>query len=166
MNELIIELKEFPTHLPYTKNKIAPNKFVKINNQTIYNGKINRHSRAILMENLHKYIMNNLPNTKITKFPVTVTIDIHTVINHGDIQRRLKGGIPTILYPDIKEGYKPGWDLENLSAIWRKAINDSLTLKGIIPDDNITFITSNKDNLILVDDAKNRKIVITIKSIT
>jgi hypothetical protein len=162
--EITIELNEFPTHIPYTKNKVAPNKYCKINNQSLYNGKINRQSRAVFMENMHKYILNNLPNIKLTEFPIWVSLDFYTIINHGSIQRRMKDGIPQILYPEVKEGYVPTWDLDNLATIWRKAINDSLTHKGIIPDDNVAYIQKNSDTLHFIEDVRQRKIVITLKS--
>ncbi len=161
MVEIILE--NFPTHLPYTDNKKKENSYVKLNYQTIYNGKINKFSRAILMNNMHKYIISRLPIDVVSlKFPLKIHLIFNTVVNHGLIQRRFTQGNYKILCPELKEDYSPSWDIENLAAIWRKAINDSLTIFGIIPDDNINYVNTNSHTLNIIKDFNERSISILL----
>lgn len=154
-----ISLKEFPFHMPYTDNKKAANKYVKLNYQTIYNGKINRFARAILMDNLHKYIISQIPKgLVVTNFPVRIKYTIRTVINHGGISRR--GGKLIWKYPS--EHHVPEWDIENLANIWIKAGNDALSIRKVIPDDNVSYVLGTAHEFEQVDDIKNREIVIQI----
>lgn len=156
-----ITIRQFPTHIAKTKNKVAPDKYIKINNQSIYNSNLNRFARNIVMSNLHAYLE---PIFKpfaglITDFPVKVTIHIYTVENHGSISRR-KG--KTIWKP-VKVGYIPNWDIENLASIWIKAINDTLTKCEVIPDDNIAYINNINYKYHKVNDIKDRKLIIEIE---
>lgn len=161
---MIITLNEFPTHIAKTDNKVAPNKMLKINNQAIYNGSLNRFSRNIVIKNLHNYISNNLLLYKglykreSHNYPLSIKIIIYTVINHGNISMR-NGKVN---WKPPKKGYKPTWDIENLASIWIKAINDSLTLNGFIPDDNIAYIDNISYEYIEVKNFKDRKIEIHI----
>lgn len=156
-----VVLKEFPIHIEKTNNKVASNKFVKINNQSIYNGAINRFTRAVVVNNLHSYVVSCLPDIKILDFPLKVSIKIKTVINHGSISRRSGKTI----WKEPKEDYSPNWDIDNLSVIWIKVIKDSLTLKGIIPDDNVKYIRAGGYSVEFVDDIKDREIIIKIERI-
>ena len=139
---LDVTMNEFPTHLPYTKNKFAPNRYVKINGQTIYNGQMSRFSRNILMHNMHSYLIGYLKGNVVNEFPVRVEFNINTVINHGNIQRRKdrKTGEYNIIWKLPKEDYEPTNDVDNLSWVWIKAFNDALKLSGCLPDDNLKYI--------------------------
>ena len=155
-----IILKEFPTHIAKTDNKIADNKMLKINNQAIYNGYINRFTRNIVMANLHNYIKSELKVLKqpIFTYPVSITVSIYTVKNHGSISMRSG----KVCWKPVKKNYIPTWDIENLASIWIKAINDSLVQEGIIPDDNIDYINSIKYKYYEVEKLEDRKIEIII----
>lgn len=159
---MIIILNKFPTHIAKTDNKIASNKMIKINNQAIYNGALNRFARNIVMKNLHDYISKNLLLYKHLykreshSFPMNIKVIIYTVINHGNISMRSG----KLIWKLPEEDYKPNWDIENLASIWIKAINDSLTLTGFIPDDNISYINSISYEYIEVKDFEDRKIEI------
>lgn len=154
-----IKLKQFPLHLPYTKNKKAPNKYVKLNNQTIYNGKINRFARAILMGNLHSYVLGKLPKKhKVKDYPVKIHYIIKTVINHGDISRRKE----KLIWKYPSDEYVPRWDIENLASIWIKGGNDALVLAKIIPDDSVQFVNQISYEFIPVKELDNRSIIIQI----
>lgn len=156
---ITISLKEFPTHLPYTKNKKAPDKFIKLNFQAIYNGKINRFTRAILMDNLHKYVMSQVPKkTRVSHYPVKIEYIFKTVINHGDISRR--NGKLIWKYPSNK--YVPGWDIENLANIWIKGGNDALVNANVLIDDSVNYVLGTSHEVQFVDDLKDREIIIKI----
>jgi hypothetical protein len=158
---ILLTLNQFPTHLPYTKNKTKANKLVKLNYQNVYNGKVAKWARAILIDNIHTYIatevlLQKVKAIKITK-PITIKYTIHTVINHGAIALR-KG---VITCPEYKKNYKPNWDVENLANLWIKAGNDTLVLGGIIPDDTVEYIKGISYEFVKVSNLDDRKIVIS-----
>lgn len=157
MKTQIIILKKFPTHV-----KKSANKYWKVNNQAIYNGAINRFTRAVVVNNMHEYIINSLPNNLKIEDVVTVDIIIKTVINHGSI-RRLKDG--RISWKEPLEDYEPNWDEDNLTALWTKTIRDSLTKKAIITDDNVSVIRGGYRGIEFVDNIEDREIIITIKKL-
>jgi len=157
-----ITLKQFPTHIAKTNNKIAPNKMLKINNQAIYNGYVNRFTRNIVMNNLHNYlipIFKVFSSSPFYSLPIKVTVNIYTVKNHGSISMR-KG---KLCWKPAKASYIPNWDIDNLASIWIKAINDSLVKSKLLPDDTIEYIKGGCYNYHEVKDIKDRKIEIIIK---
>lgn len=158
-----VTIPEFITHVAYTKNVKAPNKFKKINSQFLYNGSIHRFTRAIVMDNLHSYIMSYLEPFKdlLIDYPVKVTYEIHTVINHGSIALR-KG---LLSWKPASKDYKPNFDLDNLLNIWSKAGNDALTKSGVIVDDNTSIIKELTYKFVEVKDITDRKIVIKIEKL-
>lgn len=154
-----INLKQFPTHLPYTKNKKVVDKYTKLNFQSIYNGSINRFSRANLMDALHSYVERRLPkNINVDKFPVKLHYVFKTVINHGDISlRNFK-----IIWKKPDEHYIAGWDIENLASLWVKGATDSIVRKGILPDDSVRYLTGISYEFIPVEEFEDREIIIKI----
>lgn len=141
MLEFII--KEFPTHIAKTNNKVAPNKMIKINNQAIYNSNLNRFARNIVMSNMHNYIKSQLmpykPFIKKSKKQfksLSIHLEINTVINHGSISMRGN----KLNWKKAMGNYVPNWDIENLATIWLKALIDSLVQIGLIPDDNVKYV--------------------------
>lgn len=163
MNKIEIIIPEFITHVAYTNNKTAPNKYKKINSQFLYNGSIHRFTRAIVMNNLHDYIESHLTSFKGLNidFPVKITYEVHTVLNHGSISMR-KG---LICWKKVKKGYVPNYDLDNLLNIWSKAGNDALTRSGVIADDNVSIIKEIAYKFVEVEDINDRALVITIEKI-
>ena len=83
-----IRFPNFPTHIPITKNKKAPDKYVKVNAQGIYNGAIARFGRSIAVRNLHSYFLHFIPKGLKIDNVTKIKYIIKTVINHGDISRR------------------------------------------------------------------------------
>lgn len=161
---MVIEIPEFPTHIAKTDNKIAPNKMMKINNQAIYNGAINRFSRAIVMNNLHNYLALQVQpylaafQREPPVFPICVDLEVHTVLNHGHISMR-KG---KTCWKPASPTYEPGWDVENLASIWIKALNDVFTRLGFIKDDNVKYISCVSYRFEEVRNLEDRKLVIKI----
>ena len=150
-----------PTHIAKTNNKKAPNKFMKINNQAIYNGTLNYFSRCIVVDNLHKLIVDAVPKDFNIDTPVIPGIIIRTVYNHGSISRRSG----KICWKPPKVDYKPNWDVDNLAMLWIKTIKDSLTLSGLIPDDNVEFIRGGFYKVEFVDDIKDLELIIKFMEI-
>jgi Holliday junction resolvase RusA-like endonuclease len=166
VNTVEIVIPEFPTHMAKTDNKYAPNKMIKLNNQSIYNGALNRFARAIVMNNMHEYLASHLEpaleefRKSMVVYPVCIHLEVHTVVNHGSISMR-KG---KTCWKPAKEDYVPEWDIENLATIWIKALNDTLTKTGFLSDDNIKFVDCVGYKFKPVNDINERKLIIKIES--
>lgn len=151
-----IIFKQFPTHIAKTNNARAPNKYVKINNQSIYNSNLNRFSRNIAVGNLHKYVIDIIPKGFKAPTPSKIHFVFKTPINHGSISRR--NGI--ISWKPAKESYIPNWDIENLATLWVKVINDGLVKSGALPDDSVRYITGISYEFLPVENLKDREIIV------
>lgn len=160
---IMIILDKFPTHIEKTNNKFAPNKFIKITNQSIYNGALNRFARAIVVNNMHDYIISCIPK-ELTKIdtPCKPIYEFHTVRNHGNI-RRLKDGNLSWKKPD--DDFEATWDDDNLAFLWMKTIRDAFTKAGLWVDDNVDFVRGGDYDVKFVDHIDDRKIIIKFKKI-
>ena len=160
---MVLILKEFPTHVAKTNNKVAPNKFVKINNQAIYSGVLNRFGRAIAVRNIHKYIKDQLKDQDLPRLtkPVQLQLSIFTAINHGDISRR--SGI--IIWKKPDKDYEPGWDEDNLRMFWEKCIKDVLTELGIWIDDDAYHCRGTNSMVYFIEELSDRRIEIDFKKL-
>ena len=164
--QYIVEIPEFITHIAKTRNKTAPNKFIKINNQLIYNSNLSRFPRNIVMDNLHTYLIKYITSfitTKLINPPYQVLLDVYVPINYGDVSRRIKKGIPYICWNEPKEDYEPTWDIDNLGDIWLKVFKDALQLSGVLENDHVGFIKANGPATFhQIQDLKDRKLVFKI----
>jgi hypothetical protein len=149
------------THVACTNNKTAKNKYWKINNQRIYDGSINKFKRAIIVENMHNYVINciddSILNLKINKIKNLEYI-FNTVINHGSISRRGD----KIFWKKPDKNYEPNWDLNNISDIWIKTGNDALTIAGVTTDDNAGVIKTTTYSMNEVDHIDDLELEIII----
>ena len=167
MKELRIEIPEFITHIPKSKNK-----YIKINGQRIYSG-MNHHLRALLVRKIHTYLspfvkayfkkksLNLLSRTNLK-----VKLEFHAPINYGQVQmRKDKNGIYRTVWKAPKIDYKPTWDCDN-QWIWGKCFDDVLTEEGIIVDDSIDVIRSSGEvEFHQVETFEDRKLVFVITQI-
>lgn len=156
-------LNKFPTHVAKTKNKIKPNKYWKINNQGIYNGSIKSFTRAIVVESIHKYIIEELSQQKLPKIAkqVQLVLRIYIPINYSTVRRKKDG---TIGWSKPAEDYIPNNDEDNISGVWIKTIKDCLTKLKVWPDDNINYCLGTDSLIVFVEDLEDRKIEIGFKS--
>lgn len=153
-------LKKFPIYIEYTDNKNVANKIAKVNNQSIYNQRLNRFSRAIAVRNLHDYVSGQVKKWKpVKRFPIFIEYEIHTVINHGSITQR--NG--KMIWKQPKKGYVPNWDADNLAVLWIKTINDTLVKEGILPEDTVDYVIGANYRIKFVDNLDLRKIIIKFK---
>lgn len=165
-----IEIPQFITHVAKTKNKQSPNKYIKINNQAIYNGGLNKFARAIAVDNLHNYLIAYiqswlLPN-QLVHIPYQIALDIHVPINYGDVKRLSKNGVPYLSWKEPDKDYEPRWDIGNLGEIWLKVFEDALQLAGVIENDNVKYITKHGPVCFYeVDHIDKRKLVFKIKEV-
>tara|TARA_R110002050_G_scaffold116946_2_gene233639 strand:+ start:16792 stop:17283 length:492 start_codon:yes stop_codon:yes gene_type:complete len=153
-NELKIEIPGFITHIAKSKTK-----WVKINGQRLYTG-MNHHLRALIIRRMHDYIKQWIPNgLDIRKMgPLRIKLELHTVINHGDI-RMYRGDLR---WRPPKKDYTPKWDVDNL-WIWIKAFQDTIVEMGLIDDDNCATIPQTGEiEFIPVETLNERKLVFKI----
>ena len=158
-----IILPRFPLYAPVTNNKKAPDKYIKINNQLIYNSNINRFKRNNVMTHLHKYVLFNIPKNfkKIEDFPVKIHYIFYVVYNHGSIRKsRLSN---EITHKPPSEDYQPNWDDDSLAFIWMKVIRDCIVKRKILPDDNVKYALGSNYDVKFVKNLNDRKIVVQLK---
>lgn len=159
-----IILKQFPTHIESSDNIYKENQMVKLNNQKIYNGGINRFKRAIVVKNLHKYIASQLPKgISIQKYPIEIEYIIRTVRNHGDISWSKKR--KSVIWKKKDNKYIPTWDADNLAVLWIKTINDTLEKEGIIVNDNVAYVRGGHYRIEFVEEFEDREIIIKFREI-
>lgn len=110
-------------------------RFKKINGQEIYSG-MPHHMRAKIVKEMKESFKKHLKDVEpITEFPIQIEVEIHTTIEEGN------------------------WDLDNL-WIYNKCFQDALADAGIIPDDNIQYITKpGAPEFIPIADEQERKLV-------
>ena len=160
---LEITLKEFPTHIAITDNKYKANKYIKINSQVLYNNKLQTFSRAIAVENLHKYILKNITKYNVIDYPVKIHYTFYHVINNGDISRRKDTeGVYSIRWKEPSPTYEPKNDLDNMNWIWIKTIQDCIVKSGIIGNDTLNYVNGFKVDYEQVDKLEDRCIKVEI----
>lgn len=162
-----IVLGRFPTHVKTTRNKKSPNKYIKVNGQNIYNGKMNPFARAIAMDEIHKYIIKKLKGVKPITKPIFIKYVFRTVINHGDVRRiHFKLDNKTkIVWKKPDKGYKARYDLDNMSYVWIKGFQDSLEISGIIEDDTVSNVQGYSVHYEEIEEFNEREIEITLYEI-
>ena len=160
MNQIKITIP-LPTHIRKTANKVKADKYVKINNQLIYQG-VNHFTRAIIVTNLHAHISEEInpefKNLKIDSNNIRLLYEFYTVINHSTARKTAKG----ISWNPAKKDYSPDWDLDNLADLWSKAGNDTLVLEGVIKDDNVGFVKEETTRFIEINELYDARIELTI----
>lgn len=156
-----VEFTEFPTHVRKSKSKKDKAKRVKINGQQLYSGNMNPFTRAVVVDQMHEFISNNIPDLDLSNVvPIEISLEVHSPINMGDVRFYAGKGIS---WKPPKKDYEPSWDIDNL-WIWIKCFTDVLVKKGFIPDDNIKYVRSNgKVSWIECLDLDSRKLVYHIK---
>lgn len=151
------------THIAYTQNKIKSDRLMKINGQRIYDGSLCKFKRAIVVDNMHYYFMYNIPDEMLNlniKKVKSIAYIFHTVINHGNISRRKDG---MRIWKKAAKDYVPNWDVENLSSIWIKTGNDSLSKAKVISDDNVGVIQKVMYGFNEVEDIDDLELEVIIK---
>lgn len=159
-----ITIDEFPTHMPYTKNKRAPDRYMKITNQSVYSGTMDRFSRAVLVSNMHDFVISHIPkNFGKFKTPVKMVVEFHVVRNHSTIRRMKKDG--SYMWKPADANYEANWDDDNLAFLWIKTIKDAISKYGAWPDDNVEHCRGCDWDTIFVDKLEDMKIVINFLSL-
>lgn len=159
-----ITIERFPSHAAFTRNKRAPDRFMKISNQSVYSGTMDRFSRANIVLNMHELIISCIPkNFGKFKGPVKPIIEFHVVKNHSTIRRKKKDG--TIMWKKPKKDYIPNWDDDNLAFLWIKTMKDAFSIAGIWEDDTVQYCRGCDYDTIFVDDIEDMKIIVNFISL-
>lgn len=117
-------------------------KYYLINGQDLYNGQVKMHMRnnvITAIKDAFRPFVKGLP--AITKFPLRIEAELHDMVRDPLNKNQL-------------------WDIDNRTLGWYvKAFQDLLKSEGIIPDDNILYITQPPVPLFVpVEDTAERKL--------
>lgn len=145
------------THFACTDNKIKANRFMKANGQILYNQQLSRFARNYFMINMHNYIAPYIAGFKVESYPIELELIFHLIPNYQSV-RRVKGEVRFPKNPDLD----PSYDLDNLSSIWKKAIQDTLTMNEVIIDDKANYIRKTIEEVIFIEDPSKMFIEINI----
>jgi hypothetical protein len=121
------------------KKVVGTPKFQKINGQDFYSGFGSHHIRMKIVAGIKNFMrpfIRQIP--PIAEYPVQFEMDLYNVIGEGN------------------------WDLDNL-WIYTKCFQDLLVEEGIMPDDNIQFVTKPAaPEFFPIADESERKLVFRI----
>ena len=167
VNYLTLEFPEFITHaqINHPKLKTTKVKFSKIAYNTIH-GSAHHTLRSAIIEDMHKYLLKNIPNDLCIQTPIETKLVIYVPINYGDVKlltRKLTGE-RYLSWKKPALDYEARWDIGNLAFLWLKCLDDVLKKKGIIPDDNIMFVRGGAYEFRLVDSIEERKLVYKLRT--
>jgi hypothetical protein len=117
-------------------------KYKKVNGNDIYNSVVSPHARAAMMRKLHEYFKPYLsklePLSDIERYPIGLEL-IFKIVDQG----------------------KSNIDNDN-KWIWRKAVQDTMTELGIIPDDNPYILNENSEKTLLLTEGQQQELIINI----
>ena len=120
---------------------IGKPKYMTINGQALYNARMSPHIRSKIVNAVKDSFDPHLNGTQpIEKLPVRISLKLYDTIRQAN------------------------WDLDN-QWLYNKCFQDLLVKKGIIPDDDIKYITAaGAPEFVPVDNEQDRKLVFTISS--
>lgn len=156
LNSIVIPIK---THFAISDNKVKENRYKKANGQLLYSGAINRFTRNIFMNNMHKYIYDFIDNLTIEEFPIVTEFIFYLPKNYQNI--RMIGG--EVRFPS-NFNVEPTFDVDNISGIWKKAIHDALQHKECILNDSAKYIRRNEEEIVFIDNYHDMRIEFNIKT--
>lgn len=131
--------------IPIIKNPATAGtpRLKKINGQEIYSGRMHPRVRAKViaeMKTFFRPFFDDIDPVTEEELPVKIAIEMHTPLGNGM------------------------WDLDNL-WVYTKVLQDVIVDKGILPDDNVQYITNSGENqFVPTDTDEERKIIVTIVS--
>jgi len=153
----MIVIPEFATHAPMSRSK-----YIKINSQYIYNSNLNRFARNSVVNFLHNYLAEYIPEGLIIQsYPIQIGLNFCVPKNYGTVSRRKDKdtGLYKIHWKSPKEDYKINWDIGNYGYIWLKTFLDTLQIKNVIPDDCAHYVQSEgPSTYVNVDDFSSRRL--------
>jgi hypothetical protein len=120
---------------------IGKPKYMTINGQALYNARMSPHIRSKIVNAVKDSFYPHLNGTKpIKKLPVRISLKLYDTIRQAN------------------------WDLDN-QWLYNKCFQDLLVKAGIIPDDDIRYITkAGAPEFIPVDNEQDRKLIFIIST--
>tara|TARA_R100000742_G_C4277696_1_gene99793 strand:+ start:154 stop:759 length:606 start_codon:yes stop_codon:yes gene_type:complete len=122
---------------------IGKPKYITINGQALYNARMSPHIRSKIVNAVKDSFEPHLNGVKpIVDLPVRISLKLYDTIRQAN------------------------WDLDN-QWLYNKCFQDLIVKKGIIPDDDIKYVTkAGAPEFVPVDNEQDRKLVFTISSET
>ena len=122
---------------------IGKPKYITINGQALYNARMSPHIRSKIVNAVKDSFEPHLNGVEpIVDLPVRISLKLYDTIRQAN------------------------WDLDN-QWLYNKCFQDLIVKKGIIPDDDIRYITkAGAPEFVPVDNEQDRKLVFTISSET
>ena len=122
---------------------IGKPKYITINGQALYNARMSPHIRSKIVNAVKDSLEPHLNGVEpIVDLPVRISLKLYDTIRQAN------------------------WDLDN-QWLYNKCFQDLIVKKGIIPDDDIRYITkAGAPEFVPVDNEQDRKLVFTISSET
>jgi hypothetical protein len=141
-----LKWRKFVTHVPYTDNKFARNKYIKIGGNSISNGSLQRFSRAVVKDNVTTELLPGVQllaascresGIDITKHKWGLTMVFAAHLGYGSTALRFtKKGF---VNGGGDDATKPNWDLDN-QWIWTKFFLDACQKGGALDKDTVDRI--------------------------
>jgi len=118
---------------------IGKPKYITINGQALYNARMSPHIRSKIVNAVKDSFTPYLSGVNpIIQLPVRISLKLHDTIRQAN------------------------WDLDN-QWLYNKCFQDLIVKQGIIPDDDIKYITAaGAPEFVPVDNEQDRKLVFTI----
>jgi len=118
---------------------IGKPKYITINGQALYNARMSPHIRSKIVNAVKDSFTPYLSGVDpIIQLPVRISLKLHDTIRQAN------------------------WDLDN-QWLYNKCFQDLIVKQGIIPDDDIKYITAaGAPEFVPVDNEQDRKLVFTI----
>jgi len=118
---------------------IGKPKYITINGQALYNARMSPHIRSKIVNAVKDSFTPYLSGIEpIVQLPVRISLKLHDTIRQAN------------------------WDLDN-QWLYNKCFQDLIVKKGLIPDDDIKYITAaGAPEFVPVDNEQDRKLVFTI----
>lgn len=110
----------------------------KINGQEIYSGNVPPTIRSIIVREMKQFYKQFIPSTHKIREKCKIKLEIFNAIGVGN------------------------QDLDNMSWIILKVVQDVLVEKQVLPEDNILVVDNLEIQFHPIDSEENRKLVITV----
>ena len=160
-NKLIIEIP-FLFYAVKRFRKTMPDVLVKINNQAIYSGTLNKHERNTAVRYVKDHLGTNMIKNKVNDLNIKkvrhTVYKLYVVRNHGNI-RLLQGSLN---WKKPAKDYVINWDVDNLAFFWIKTDNDALVENKVLMEDTADRLNMTTYLVEFVENLEDCKIQIML----
>lgn len=156
----------FASHLPYTKNKFARQRYVKIGGNTLYSGSLNRFSRSNVVASGHDHLAPGVKRLRslIEMYEVDMdgpwfvrmTFGVH--LGYGTVRQTIgKRGHVIGGGDDVR---RANFDIDN-QWVWEKLFLDTCVKGGLLPSDTVNVVQGSSKTFEQVPDFASRFLAFT-----